>query len=206
MRTARSSRSTRSCRSSPRRSSASTTRQTALAVAILGKNGALLLPALREGAAGIEHLTERARETGAVRCGVRREGSGSDESDPRSGGGLRGRLPADRDRRGAAARRLGETADRRGERARRLPRELPRHREPVVDRAAARIRGGGVTVNVINNTGAQVSTEQKRDPRGGLTIDVIIDAVEQAMAQRAARPGTTLNRALAAAANPIKAR
>jgi hypothetical protein len=40
--------------------------QTALAVAVLGKNGALLLPALREGAEGIEHLTERARESGAV--------------------------------------------------------------------------------------------------------------------------------------------
>jgi phage-related minor tail protein len=65
---------------------------------------------------------------------------------------------------------------------------------------------GGVTVNVINNAGAQVTTEQKRDQRGGLTIDVMIDAVEQAMAQRLQRPGTTLNRALGVAANPIKAR
>jgi hypothetical protein len=51
-----------------------------------------------------------------------------------------------------------------------------------------------------------VKTEQKRDPRGGLTIDVVIDAVEQAMASRATRPGTTLNRALAQAANPVRAR
>jgi lambda family phage tail tape measure protein len=66
--------------------------------------------------------------------------------------------------------------------------------------------GPQVTVNVINKAGAQVKTKEKRDPRGGLTIDVIIDAVEQAMASRATRPGTTLNRALAAAANPIRAR
>jgi lambda family phage tail tape measure protein len=66
--------------------------------------------------------------------------------------------------------------------------------------------GPQVTVNVINNAGAQVKTEEKRDARGGLTIDVIIDAVEQAMAQRATRPGTTLNRALAQAANPVRAR
>jgi hypothetical protein len=32
------------------------------------------------------------------------------------------------------------------------------------------------------------------------------DAVEQAMATRATRPGTTLNRALATAANPVRAR
>jgi hypothetical protein len=34
----------------------------------------------------------------------------------------------------------------------------------------------------------------------------MIDAVEQAMASRAQRPGTTLNRALAQAANPVRAR
>ena len=39
-----------------------------------------------------------------------------------------------------------------------------------------------------------------------MTLNVVIDAVEQAMAQRAARPGTTLNRALSTAASPLKAR
>jgi hypothetical protein len=82
---------------------------------------------------------------------------------------------------------------------------MPLRRLPSGDLGVA---GGGsnVTVNVINNAGAQVTTEQKRDPRGGLTIDVMIDAVEQAMAQRLQRPGTTLNRALSAAANPVRAR
>ena len=41
---------------------------------------------------------------------------------------------------------------------------------------------------------------------GGVTIEVLVDAVEQAMAARIARPGTTLNRALSQAANPIRAR
>jgi len=62
-----------------------------------------------------------------------------------------------------------------------------------------------VTINIINNAGAQVSTERREDA-GGLSIDVLIDAVETAMASRAARPGTRLNRALATAANPIRAR
>jgi lambda family phage tail tape measure protein len=68
--------------------------------------------------------------------------------------------------------------------------------------------GGGskVTVNVINNAGAKVTTEEKQDENGGMNISVVIDAVEQAMAQRASRPGTTLNRALATAANPVRAR
>ena len=63
-----------------------------------------------------------------------------------------------------------------------------------------------VTVNVINNAGARVTTEEQLDPSGNLSLNVIIDAVEVAMAQRATRPGSTLNRALAAAANPIRAR
>jgi len=66
--------------------------------------------------------------------------------------------------------------------------------------------GPQVTVNVINNAGAKVTTEEQRDPSGNLSLNVIIDALETAMAQRAARPGSTLNRALAAAANPIRAR
>ncbi|MBX3516041.1 MAG: phage tail tape measure protein [Rhodospirillales bacterium] len=66
--------------------------------------------------------------------------------------------------------------------------------------------GPQVTVNIINNAGAKVTTEEQRDPSGNLSLNVIIDAVEVAMAQRATRPGSTLNRALAAAANPIRAR
>jgi lambda family phage tail tape measure protein len=66
--------------------------------------------------------------------------------------------------------------------------------------------GPQVTVNVINNAGAKVTTEEQRDPSGNLSLNVIIDAVEVAMAQRATRPGSTLNRALATAANPIRAR
>ena len=66
--------------------------------------------------------------------------------------------------------------------------------------------GPQVTVNIINNAGAKVTTEEQRDPSGNLSLNVIIDALETAMAQRAARPGSTLNRALAAAANPIRAR
>ena len=63
-----------------------------------------------------------------------------------------------------------------------------------------------VEVHIHNNNGSRITTEQRKDERGGLTIDVMVDAVEQAMASRAARPGTTLNRALAQAANPVKAR
>jgi lambda family phage tail tape measure protein len=68
------------------------------------------------------------------------------------------------------------------------------------------VGGPQVTVNIINHAGAKVTTEEQRDPSGNLSLNVIIDAVEVAMAQRAARPGSTLNRALAAAANPIRAR
>ena len=66
--------------------------------------------------------------------------------------------------------------------------------------------GTQVIVNIINNAGAKVTTEEQRDPSGNLSLNVIIDALETAMAQRATRPGSTLNRALAAAANPIRAR
>ena len=55
----------------------------------------------------------------------------------------------------------------------------------------------GVTVNVYNNAGAQVRTETRREPGGGLSIDVMIDALEQQLAQRLVRPGTPLNGALA---------
>jgi len=70
------------------------------------------------------------------------------------------------------------------------------------------IAGGGtnVTVNVINNAGAKVTTEEQRDENGGFSLTVMIDAVEQAMAQRAQRPGSTLNRALGQASNPVRAR
>ncbi len=64
----------------------------------------------------------------------------------------------------------------------------------------------GVTVNVINNAGAQVSTQERQEPGGGLTLDVLIDAVETQMAARLARPGTQLNGAARLAANPLRRR
>ena len=84
---------------------------------------------------------------------------------------------------------------------------LPLRRTASGDLGVIASSGGSkVTVNVINNAGAKVSTKQDKDENGDVQINVIIDAVEQAMAQRAARPGTTLNRALSAAANPVRAR
>ena len=73
----------------------------------------------------------------------------------------------------------------------------------------SRRRGGagGVTVNIINNTPSKVTTEEKKgDPKGGVNLNVVIDSLETAMAQRLQRPGSQLNRAMAQAANPIKAR
>lgn len=69
-------------------------------------------------------------------------------------------------------------------------------------------RGSGplVNVQVVNNTGAHVRTEEQKNDRGGVDLRVVIDAVEGAMAQRLQRPGTTLNRALGAATSPVKAR
>ena len=68
-------------------------------------------------------------------------------------------------------------------------------------------KGPGVVVNIINNANVKVTTEEKTDEQtGGMKIDVMVDAMEQAMAARATRPGTTLNRALAAAANPLRSR
>ena len=66
---------------------------------------------------------------------------------------------------------------------------------------------GGVTVNIINNTPSKVTTEEKKgDPKGGVNLNVVIDSLETAMAQRLQRPGSQLNRAMVQAANPIKAR
>lgn len=68
------------------------------------------------------------------------------------------------------------------------------------------VAGGAVTVNVFNNAGASVNTEESRDDQGNLTIDVMVDAIEAKMAERAQRTGTPLNRALAQASNPLRAR
>ena len=43
---------------------------------------------------------------------------------------------------------------------------------------------------INNHPGAQVSTEESSD-RGGMNLTVVIDAVEQAMAQRMSRPAPT---------------
>ena len=54
---------------------------------------------------------------------------------------------------------------------------------------------------------SKVSTEKREgDPKGGINLNVVIDSLETAMAQRLQRPGSQLNRAMATAANPIKAR
>lgn len=73
------------------------------------------------------------------------------------------------------------------------------------------VAGGGAAVvnnvRVINNhPAAQISSDERRNDQGGVDLTVMIDAVEQAMAQRVTRPGSTLNRALAAAANPVRSR
>jgi len=85
---------------------------------------------------------------------------------------------------------------------------LPLRRTRSGDLGVATSGGGGtnVTVNVINNAGAKVSTKEEKDDNGNVNMTVMIDAMEQAMAARATRPGSTLNRALAQASNPIRAR
>jgi tape measure domain-containing protein len=52
-----------------------------------------------------------------------------------------------------------------------------------------------VTVNVINNTDVKVSTS-KNETDDGLSINVIIDRVEEALASRVGRNGTPLNSAI----------
>lgn len=42
--------------------------------------------------------------------------------------------------------------------------------------------GSGVTVNVINNSGAQASTQQRSDGRGNKIIDVLIEQTKNAIA------------------------
>ena len=61
-------------------------------------------------------------------------------------------------------------------------------------------------MHIHNNNGSKVTAEKSEGPDGRLRIDVMVDAVEQAMATRLSRPGTTLNRALATAVNPVRAR
>lgn len=63
-----------------------------------------------------------------------------------------------------------------------------------------------VVVNIHNNAPVQVQAETSRDANGRLTVDVMIDALEQQLAGRMTRPGTPLNGALRAAANPLRAR
>ena len=52
--------------------------------------------------------------------------------------------------------------------------------------------GGGTTINIINNVGAEV-TAQERETAGGIEIDVLID---QAVASKMSKRGTASNRAL----------
>jgi predicted transcriptional regulator len=53
--------------------------------------------------------------------------------------------------------------------------------------------GGEVTVNVINNTGAQTRTEETQGPNGAKSIDIIID---ESVARNIGSPGSRTTRAL----------
>jgi len=53
--------------------------------------------------------------------------------------------------------------------------------------------GGEVTVNVINNTGAQTRTEETQGPNGAKSIDIIID---ESVARSIGSPGSRTTRAL----------
>lgn len=44
--------------------------------------------------------------------------------------------------------------------------------------------GSGVTINIYNNTNAKVETKKRQTPGGGMTTDVIISQVEDALADR----------------------
>jgi phage-related minor tail protein len=71
------------------------------------------------------------------------------------------------------------------------------------------VESGGrqpVVVNIINNANAKVTTEERDDRQGGIEMNVMIDALEQQMAQRQARPGSALNKSLKAAQSPLRAR
>ena len=53
--------------------------------------------------------------------------------------------------------------------------------------------GGAVTVNVINNTGAETRTEEREGPNGAKSIDVFID---EAVARNISTPGSRTGRAM----------
>ena len=53
--------------------------------------------------------------------------------------------------------------------------------------------GGAVTVNVINNTGAETRTEEREGPNGAKSIDIFID---EAVARNISTPGSRTGRAM----------
>jgi hypothetical protein len=55
------------------------------------------------------------------------------------------------------------------------------------------IGGGAVTVNVINNTGADTRTEEREGPNGSKSIDIFID---EAVARNISTPGSRTGRAM----------
>jgi phage-related minor tail protein len=55
------------------------------------------------------------------------------------------------------------------------------------------IGGGAVTVNVINNTGAETRTEEREGPNGSKSIDIFID---EAVARNISTPGSRTGRAM----------
>lgn len=77
---------------------------------------------------------------------------------------------------------------------------MPLRRLPSGDLGVmAGAAGSNVTVNVINNAGVAVKTEQKDEGGGaggrGPSIDIVLDMIETKMSERMLRSGTTLNRA-----------
>ncbi len=53
--------------------------------------------------------------------------------------------------------------------------------------------GGNVQINIVNNSGAQISQRERRDGNGGKSIELIID---EAMGKQIARPGSSAHRAM----------
>lgn len=67
------------------------------------------------------------------------------------------------------------------------------------------VGSAGQTVNVVvnNQANADVDVQQRRDASGSL--ELMIGIIEKRMAAQTARPGTTLNRAVTASSNPLRA-
>lgn len=62
-----------------------------------------------------------------------------------------------------------------------------------------------VNLTIINNAGASVTQgEQKKRDDGGIDMTLIINSITDHIAAEAARPGTTMNRAIATGISPLR--